>query len=209
MKFNVETFCDNPNNANTYLIFNEDECIIVDPANDEKVLFKYIDNRKIQGILLTHGHFDHFRKLEKILKLTNVPVYMHKLAYDKINNLDMSYAKMFGSNLIPNIDRNLINFVKDNDIISLGRFKVKCLYTPGHTDCELSYIIDDVMFSGDFLFKDTIGRTDLISGSPIRMQNSLREISKRKTNYKIYPGHGDVTYLEDELKNNYYFKKLV
>lgn len=208
MNYKIESFCDNPNNANTYLIYNDNECIIVDPANNIQILNKYIENRKIAGILLTHGHYDHFKELDKLLD-KDIFVYMHKNAYTKLLDIGSSYAKMFGCNKPCKIENEQIKFVGDHEKLCLGSFLVKCLYTPGHTDCMISYLIDDNMFSGDFLFKHTVGRTDLVTGSLIRMQNSLREIRKYKGNLQIYPGHGDPTTLEEELKNNHFFKKLV
>ena len=64
MNYQIETFCDNLQNANTYLVYTCDSCVIVDPANNLKVLQKYIENRKIEGVLLTHGHYDHFKMLK-------------------------------------------------------------------------------------------------------------------------------------------------
>lgn len=208
MNYKIESFCDNSDNANTYLIYNDLECVIVDPANNDNILKKYMGERKIVGILLTHGHYDHFKTLNKLLDNDSL-IYMHKNAYTKLLDVNMSYAKAFGCNECLELPLDKLKFVVMNEKINLGSFIVKCLYTPGHTDCMMSYLIDDNLFSGDFLFKHTIGRTDLVTGSLIRMQNSLREIKKIKNNLRIYPGHGDVTTLEEELKNNHYFKKLV
>ncbi len=77
MNYQIETFCDNLQNANTYLVYTCDSCVIVDPANNLKVLQKYIENRKIEGVLLTHGHYDHFKMLKDLSKEKLVIVVTH------------------------------------------------------------------------------------------------------------------------------------
>ena len=68
MNFKIETFCDQGINANTYLVSNDNFCIIIDPANNIKTLNKFIDNKKVLGIFITHGHYDHFKQIEELLK---------------------------------------------------------------------------------------------------------------------------------------------
>lgn len=204
MNYSIEVFCDNSSNANTYLIYNDDSCIIIDPANNNKVLSKYIEERKVLGILLTHGHYDHFRSLKNLLEMFPTKVYMHKNAYTKLLDPSISYANMFGYPHPTNIDLNTVCFVKNDDIIELGSFKIKCWYTPGHTDCLVSYVLDNNMFSGDFIFRGSIGRCDLATANQFKMMNSLNELKRRKENYVIYPGHDTSTTLDEEKKYNRY-----
>ena len=95
------------------------------------------------------------------------------------------------------------NLLDDNKI---GSFKFKRLITKGHTDDSISIYFekDKVLFSGDFIFKHEIGRCDL-GGNVADMKNSIEYIKKFPKDITIYPGHGEKTTLEDELKNNYYF----
>lgn len=208
MNYKIEVFCDNDQNANTYLVYNDSSCIIIDPANSPKTLKNYIENRKIEGIFLTHGHYDHFRVLSEVLELSDCNVYMHKNAGKKIQDLKSSYAIFFKTSTLPIIDEKRISFVDDGNLVCVGPFSIKCWYTPGHTNCMMSYIIDDNLFSGDFLFKDSIGRTDLDTGSVIRMMQSLKMLKTLKVNYNVYPGHGESTTLNDELKYNHYLKNV-
>lgn len=204
MNYQIETFCDNSQNANTYLVYTSDSCIIIDPANNLKILQKYIASRKIEGVLLTHGHYDHFKVLKDLMKLSNFKVYMHKNAKAKLENVVSSCATYFGENNPTLIEKDKVQEVQDGETIILGPFKIKCWYTPGHTNCMMCYILDDNLFSGDFLFKEGIGRTDLDTGSAIKMMQSLEMLKKQKINYIVYPGHGDATTLRDELKYNHY-----
>ena len=205
MHYNIETFCDNDLNANTYLIYNNEKCIVIDPANNLRTLFKYIGERKILGVFLTHGHYDHFKSLKELLSETDSLVYMHKNAYPKLKDPKSSYAGMFGFPYPTIIEEDKVRFVKDGEKIELEGFTIKCWYTPGHTDCMMSYFLDDNLFSGDFIFKGSIGRTDLETSDKIRMCNMIKEIRNRKVNYTIYPGHDLPTTLEDEKRENVYF----
>ncbi len=202
----IETFCDHSENANTYLVIQNHEALIIDPANDEKILKKYIGTNKVLGILLTHGHYDHFKSLEAILKDYNVPCYLHKKAKDKIFDLNKSYALSFGKSQIPKISNDVFRFVNDLEEIKLGSFSIKVLYTPGHTDCSVCYLIDEVMFSGDTLFKNTVGRSDLLTGNILKLKASIERLKKLSIDYQVYPGHDENTTLFYEQKNNPYFK---
>jgi len=207
MGFSVETFCDRDENSNTYLISDEASCIIIDPSNNVKILKKYIEGKKLLGVFLTHGHYDHFKVLEDVIRIYNVPVYVHKKALEKLNDPNLSYAKAFGYDKKTIVPLSLIRFVNSGEKIILDKFSIYCMYTPGHTNCMMSYIIDDMMFTGDFIFKNGIGRTDLYSGSMISMMNSINDVKKLKVNYHLFPGHGESSFLFDEIKNNPYLNR--
>ena len=95
---NIDILCENNNNGNTYIVGNENSVIIIDPANDERSIKKLVNSRNVLGIFLTHGHYDHFKKLHKLLKLYNVKVYLHKNAYLKLSDVYSSCAVYFGCN---------------------------------------------------------------------------------------------------------------
>ena len=84
--------------------------------------------------------------------------------------------------------------------------KIKVIELFGHTDCSLGFIIDYDIFCGDAIFLGSIGRTDLYSGNFNEMKKTTKKVKQIKENYTIYPGHGDITTLDNEKKNNYYFK---
>lgn len=91
----------------------------------------------------------------------------------------------------------------------IGPFKFEVIYVPGHTSDSVTYYFyeDNMMFTGDFLFKETIGRTDLDTGSIDDMKDSLNKI-KKYPDVRIYPGHGEFSTLGYEMKNNIYFSNL-
>lgn len=192
--------------ANTYLVSCEDEVIIIDPAYEFKMFPKTINNYKVVGILLTHGHYDHFRSLNELMMKFDVPCYLHKNALPKLTNIETSGARMFGITKLPPLLTN--NFVKvtEGSVINFKNLKIKTLYTPGHTDCSVCFKIDDIMFTGDTIFKGTIGRMDLATGSKEMMQKTLERFCHFQNDYTLYPGHEDITTLEYEKEHNRYLK---
>lgn len=172
---------------NCYLIIKNDKCIIVDPGDEKEKIISRIEKLKLNvlGILITHDHFDHVGALINILNIYNVPVYYHN-----INN-EIDYDK-------------LIDIKEERYIID--EFKFEVIFTPGHRNDSVTYYFYDenIMFTGDFLFKGTIGRTDLEYASIFDMRKSLNKIKEYDDNITIYPGHGDKSSLIYEKKNNYY-----
>lgn len=177
---------------NCYLIIKDDKCIIVDPGDEKEKIISRIEKLKLNviGVLITHAHFDHVGALNDILDRYNVPVYYHN-----VNN-EIEYNK-------------LIN-VKEEKYI-LGEFKFDIIFTPGHRNDSVTYYFyeENIMFTGDFLFKGTIGRTDLEYASVNEMKKSLERIKNYSDDIVIYPGHGDDTTIEIEKKINPYFSSII
>lgn len=206
MNIKIDNFCDNQLNANTYLISFADSCLIVDPANDLKILKRYIGDKKILGILLTHGHYDHFKSLFELLKNEDVTIYMHKNAINKLSSPSLSVSSLFNKNDLEKIDDKKIKIVNDGDVLTFNGLKAKCLYLPGHTSCSVGYLILDNLFSGDTLFLDSVGRWDLPTGDYLALKKSLEKIKKLDKRIVVYPGHDQAFVLEDALKVNQYLK---
>lgn len=202
----VETFCDSPLNANTYLVESNYSAIIIDPANNLKTLEKFIGDKQIVAIFLTHGHYDHFKTLDVVLKKYQAKCYLHPSAISKLSNPMLSCATLFGVKEIQPLDYQCFVDVLDGQTIQLNDMHIKVLYTPGHTNCSVVYFIDHLMFTGDTLFKSSVGRTDLPTGSRMALDNSLKRLKHLKTDYMIYPGHDETTTFFEELKNNPYLK---
>lgn len=159
--------------TNCYILRQDHEVIVIDPAAEADKIIKEIGNDKLLGIIITHHHFDHVGAL-KDLK-TNYDTNI----YDRNNLEEKNY--------------------------SLDKFNFDVIYTPGHTDDSISIYFKEekIMFVGDFIFKNSIGRTDL-GGSNIDMKNSIDKM-KKYHDITLYPGHGDKTTIDYEKKNNYYF----
>lgn len=202
----VETFCDSSINANTYLITNNNHVLIIDPANNFKTLQRFIGDKIVDGVILTHGHYDHFKTLKEVLDNYDTKCYLHKEAIKKLSDVNTSFAIAFGVNKLPDYDMSKLVAINENTNLTIGSFTLKIWFTPGHTNCSIIVFVENLMFSGDTLFKNSIGRTDLLTGSAMAMNNSLDRIKKIKTNYIVYHGHDEQTTLFEELKYNRYLR---
>lgn len=142
---------------------------------------KIISNieKRVLGIILTHTHADHIGALNGILVRYNCPIY---------SKTNLQEGKF-----------------------SIGNFSFEIIMTPGHTDDSISIYFkeDKVLFSGDFIFKNSIGRTDFKESSPFDMRQSIKKILKYPLDIRIYPGHYAPTTLGEEVNNlNYFMNKI-
>lgn len=195
----IKTYVAGPFMTNTYLIINDKKGIIVDPTIG---LEKYIDDIKkidITAILLTHCHIDHIASAH----LFDAPIYMSKIDAINIKENRINLSNTFG---IPFIfpSNNIIGL--DDEVLSLNNLKIECILTPGHTSGGMCFLINDSLFSGDTLFQVGIGRTDFPTGNMNDLKKSLLKLKHLPKNTKIYPGHGELSTLEFELKYNPYLK---
>ena len=194
----IKVLNDNIFQTNTYILKFDEVSFIIDPTINYNKLDANI-KKKLQNVLLTHGHYDHFSEIESY-KNHNLNFYMHKKGYEKLNNYLKNCSYLFGVNKEINLDDENVIFVKEGDMI--GDIHVYEFF--GHTNCSIAFAINDDLFSGDFLFKNSIGRTDLYSGNIDMMKKSIDKIKKFSENFTIYPGHDEITTLDDERKNNLY-----
>ncbi len=190
---------------NTYLVYNDrNDCIIIDPSLGEKEIDKMITNCNfnVVGILLTHAHYDHIFSVDYFVDKYDVDVYCSKNCSEFIKDSTKNLSKT--SNNAPYEMIVKAKPIIVNDDFKINDFEIKIMRTYGHSQTCLTYFIDEFAFTGDFLFKNTIGRCNLYSSSQISMNESLRNFAKLETNYQILPGHGETTTLKEELEHNPY-----
>ena len=208
-KWNVKRYISRAIESNTYLIYNDKYSFVIDPSVSYDVIKKDIKN-KLVAVLITHGHFDHFYEIESYMKLDNIKFYCHQNAIKKLENGLINFSRIYGIRLEIKTDDRFI-CVKEGKLNLTDDVIIDVIYTPGHSDCSLCYVFGDVIFTGDFIFKNSIGRTDLHTGNSVVMNESLKNFKSDKRlkqfeNYVIYPGHEDATTLEDEFHYNPYLK---
>ena len=166
-------------------------------GTDENI-YKTIEKfgAELKYILLTHGHFDHIGGIRSSV----AKVVMHKNDISILKNAN-EYLEMFGAPKvsIPKIDL----FVEDGDVLKIGNIDIKVIYTPGHTPGGVCYLIENNLFSGDTIFKESVGRCDLAGGNFNQLVESIKnKIFTLHDNIQIYPGHGPKTNIEWEKKYN-------
>jgi glyoxylase-like metal-dependent hydrolase (beta-lactamase superfamily II) len=187
--------------VNTYLLTNKGFCYIIDPGYISNDLIEDVKKYKLLGVILTHGHLDHIDAIENF----NCPIYIHK--NDLICLKDERYSCYYLSNKrrsykLENLD---IKILDDHSILDFADEKIEVIYTPGHTNGSICLKYKDKLFSGDTLFKGSIGRTDLYGGSYKALsENISSKIFTLPDNTIVYCGHGPTTTIGYEKEYNPY-----
>ena len=189
--------------TNCYIIVDEitRRCAIVDPGAESNTIMDYIESNNLipHAILLTHGHFDHRMALDPILEeVTDVYAYIHEL--EIASEFDDPHYKLQ--------DNGEMTFYAEGDVIKVGTLEIFVMETPGHTAGSVTLRCEKVLFTGDTLFRDSCGRTDL-NGSMEDMLLSLKRLSDLKGDYEVYPGHAESSTLDRERAFNYYMKQAL
>ena len=195
-----------PVDCNCYILFDEDskEGIIIDAGGNADLILKSINENEIdvKHILCTHGHFDHLIALAELRQTISAPISIHENDKELYENMHVQ-SLMFGLDLKPNPVIN--HSLTDGEEISWSKYKIKVIHTPGHTQGGVCFLVENNLFSGDTLFEESIGRTDLPGGSLKQLLNSVKErILILPDDTIVYPGHGEKTTVLHEKNENPY-----
>ncbi|HOJ10696.1 MAG TPA: MBL fold metallo-hydrolase [Clostridiales bacterium] len=191
--------------SNCYILGDNGEGIIIDPGAKSQDILDVVEQLglKIKYIILTHAHVDHIISMDEIRYKLGVEVLIHEEDADSLSDLWRNGSNLFG---IVKTFNSADVLLKDGDIISVGGLELEIIHTPGHTPGGICIKVDDKVFTGDTLFRMSIGRTDLGNGDSDDLMNSIREkLMKLDDKIMVYPGHGTATTIGYERKNNPFF----
>ena len=201
----IEKFVLGSMGTNCYLLINEDtkELVVVDPATCPDYLVSHIKSNGYipKAILLTHAHFDHVMGIDGWVKEFDIPVYLHEDEKQILEDPRLNLSGVFGTNY----SYNKASCLQDKQILELAGFKFKVIHTPGHTAGGCCYYeeAEAVLFSGDTLFCQSVGRSDFPTGSMSTLVRSIKEkLFCLPEDVMVYPGHNDVTCIADEKVYN-------
>ena len=193
--------------SNCYLVEDGGEALIIDPSASASAILRAVreDGCTPVGILLTHGHFDHIMSVDTLRQAEpTLKVYIHEADASMLTDADKNaFAFFFRQDRVWNAADILF---KDGDEIKVGSATLTVVHTPGHSPGSSCFLSAEagVMFTGDTLFSDNIGRDDLWGGSFATLRKSLLSLRGYDGNLTIYPGHGDEEKLSRALDNIMY-----
>lgn len=201
----VESYVVSDFGTNCYFVINTEtkEMLIVDPGDNATMLAAKIEDEQLKpvAILLTHGHLDHASAAEELAKKFEIKIYAHEAEKETLEDSHMNLTAAFGTAKVFHADV----FLKDDEILELIGCKIKVLFTPGHTPGGCCYYFNDqrLLFSGDTLFCESVGRTDFPGGSSSTLIRSIREkLLNLSDDIKVYPGHMAQTSIGTEKMYN-------
>lgn len=190
--------------TNCYLIGDETEgvCAVVDPGGSPERVLEMVrrSGLKPEKILLTHGHYDHTGAVQALVDAAPAPgfaIYLHP-ADVREDDRRLYPSPTWG-----------FNHFEDGQRLSIGSIDVRVLHTPGHSPGSVTLLAGDVMLCGDTLFAGSCGRCDLTGGDEQQMLDSLKRLAGLEGNYKVCPGHGPLSTLDQERSGNSYVRMAV
>lgn len=192
---------------NTYLVYKDKTALVIDPgyktdgilkaASDEDVEIKYI--------LITHCHYDHIEFMEDLREKTGAKLISGDKGAENITNPNVNMSSAALGKAICAKKSDII--LKDGEVFDADGMKIKCIYTPGHTNCCVCYMINDHIFVGDTLFLRNCGRWDMPTGNETTLIKSVKEkLYTLDDKTIVHPGHGEATEIGYEKKFNLYIK---
>lgn len=190
--------------VNCYILSNVNtkKAVIVDPGDQGEMIVNYVKREgfEIEGILLTHGHFDHITGVAEIRNALRVPVYAFEEEKGLLEDASVNASAMIGRPVTV-MD---VTYLKDKQVLNIAGFDVTVLSTPGHTKGSCCYYFEknECLFSGDTLFMESVGRTDLPTGNSQKIIESLHVLLELPEDTYVFSGHGNPTTIKNEKANN-------
>lgn len=177
--------------------------VIIDPGDNAPFILNKCRELKVspQAVLLTHGHFDHILAAEDIRRAFHIPIMAGEDEMTLLGEADMNLSASFGEAVSVSADR----WLRDGETLKLIGRSWKVIHAPGHTAGGVCYYIEEekVLFSGDTLFRESVGRTDLPTASPMDIIDSVgRKLLVLPEDTNVYPGHDEDTTIGHEKKYN-------
>lgn len=194
----VETLTLGLYQVNCYIVSKDDQktCCVIDPGYEPELILDFLDEKGLtpEAILLTHGHFDHVGGVRTLAaEYKDCQVYLCN--EDLLMPPQMTAGPLYYTT----------NY-REGTKLNLAGISWKVMHTPGHTPGSVCLFAEDCLFSGDTLFRDSCGRTDLPCGDYNSIMKSLQRLSQLEGDYKVFPGHGDSTTLSREKRYNPYLR---
>jgi len=189
--------------SKSYIVADSNEAAVIDAGVNFRKILGILEEKKLslKYIILTHAHFDHVFYANELKAATGASVVLHAEDAPVLADARLSGFAIMG------IDKKVDEpdmLVKDGDSLFIGQMELKFIHTPGHTPGSMCILAGDNLFSGDTLFWQSVGRTDLGAGDPVKLSRSLKRLMELPDSVKVHPGHGPSTDIGSERRDNPY-----
>lgn len=191
--------------TNTYYVYDDEtkRGLIVDPADSPDTIIARVDSLSMipEAVLITHGHFDHVLAMNKVREHYGIKVYAGLTEKQVLHDMAMNLTSSFGMG--QTFDADI--YLKDGEEFEAAGYHIKAIEVPGHTIGGMCYYFDKqgVLFSGDTLFCESVGRSDFPGGSASALCRGIKDkLFVLPEHTKVYPGHMDETTIGNEIKYN-------
>lgn len=204
----VKTIVAGPIGVNCYIVKDEDTGIgvIIDPGGNaaEIIQTARLDKIQVKYVINTHGHSDHIGANTEVCEAFGAKLLIHEADKKMLTDGRANLSFFMGMTII---SKSADEYIKNGDVIEFGNCKLKVLHTPGHSEGGICLVTDGIVFSGDTLFAESIGRCDFPGGSEITLIRSIKEkLMTLPDDTKVLPGHGPATTIGWERKCNPYLQ---
>ena len=192
--------------TNCYIVADDrGTATVIDPGADSDAIRRVLDREQLTlgAVLLTHAHCDHMGAVGELIG-DGVPVYCHRLEQPALIDGRRNLSAVFGMPVPPVHDAVLLD---EGDTVAVGGLTFTVLHTPGHTVGSCCFLLDDILFAGDTLFCESIGRTDFPGGDFTAMRTSLSRLAALEGDLRVLAGHGEPTTIAHERQYNPYLAR--
>ncbi len=200
----LDSVCVGSYQVNCYILSTEDnrQAVIIDPGDQKDKIKNVLDKHKLKPALIinTHGHIDHIGCDDEFA----VPIYAHSAEAPMLGNSGLNMSDFLN---MPYSVKSPIKVLEDKSKIVLGEIELEVIHTPGHTQGGICLLlkkpVTNILFSGDTLFYENVGRTDFAGGSTANLMKSIKEkLFLLPDETVIYPGHGRSSTIGHEKRHN-------
>lgn len=206
MSIDIKTIPTGNYQANCYILTDGQRACIIDPGHEGNILLEALADYTLEAILLTHRHFDHVGAAQFIKDKTGAPIYMHEADLAAAQSEEAFREAQAVNSFVPHAIKGADVLVEDGSRVDLSFIHFDVLHTPGHSAGGVCFYTDTDIFTGDTLFKGSMGRTDFESGNQNQLFTSLVKISKLPETLRVRPGHGGASSIQDEKSSNQFMQ---
>lgn len=198
---NVDTIVKGPLSNSCYLVSTENTAIVIDPGYRDNKIINFLKNNKDKErmILLTHAHFDHIGFADELRELTDTKIAIGRLDAPALSDPNLNLSGPFRVNLAP-FEADIL--LDDNQVLEIGDLKFKIIFTPGHTVGGVCFYSGGILFSGDTLFFESVGRDDFVGGNRQDLIASVKRLLELPEKTLVFPGHHRETTILHERTHN-------